>query len=303
MNRLSILTMTAILSALLTLISCGGRELPYFDGEAAFRFLVAQTEFGPRNPGSEGAELCKEYLISELTKTADRVSRQPFTYTDTDLDTTFNMTNIIASFNLEPRSGRRILLCAHWDTRPMADEDPDPAKRDQPILGANDGASGVAVLLQVAAIMKENPPPFGVDIVLFDGEDYGEAGNHDKFCLGSKHFARTKGGYNPEFGILLDLVGDKDLEFPIEGNSLQYAPALTRRLWDKAEELGLSAFKNERGPYIYDDHIPLNQAGLKTVNIIDFDYEYWHTVEDTPDKCSPESLTQSGRLLMAVIYE
>jgi len=282
--------------------SCS-RAVPSFDGNAAYTYLVAQTDFGPRNPGSEGAARCREYLVAELSRLADRVAAQRFTFTDSRRDTTYELTNIIASFNLSPPKDRRIMLMAHWDTRPWADQDPDPENHGTPIIGANDGASGVAVLLQAARIMKEYPPPAGVDIVLFDGEDSGDEGSDTYWCAGSKYFAENRGAYNPAFGVLLDLVGDRDLRLPMEGHSLTYAQNLTRKIWDTAAELNLPAFVAETGPTIYDDHVPVNQAGIQAVDIIDFDYPYWHTLQDTPDKCSPESLRQVGTLILSLIYE
>jgi len=305
MNKYTLIktiTCAVLFSAYLT-CGCAPKEVPFFDGNLAFEYLTAQTGFGPRNPGSEGAAACRDYLVAELSKTTDRVIRQPFTFTDTLLDKSYEMTNIIASFNLDPPEGKRIMLTAHWDTRPFADKDPDPDRRMEPIAGANDGASGVAVLLQTARILKEFPPSIGIDIVLFDGEDYGEEGNLNYYCLGSKYFTRNIGAYRPVYAILLDLVGDKDLRLPKEGNSMLYAPKLTERIWNIANDYGLSAFVDEIGSSIYDDHLILNQVGIKAVDIIDFDYAYWHTTADTPDKCSPENLAQVGTLLMALIYE
>jgi len=283
-------------------ITCGN-EIPYFDGQNAYEFLTAQTDFGPRNPGSEGARLCCDYLIAELLKTADQVTKQPFTLMDTRLDTSYNLMNIIASYNLSPPDGQRILLMAHWDTRHIADHDPEPENRSQPILGANDGASGVAVLLQIGQILKENPPPIGVDVVLFDGEDYGTEGDNEYWCNGSKYFAENIGSYRPVYAVLLDMIGDSDLRILKEGNSLQYAEKFTNKIWKKALKLKLPAFVDEIGPTVYDDHIPVNRAGIPAVDIIDFEYPYWHTIDDTPDKCSPQSLAQVGTLILALIYE
>ncbi len=278
-----------------------GKELPSFNGDEAMEYLTAQTDYGPRNPGSAAARECRDYLVNELEKYADRVLLQPFTFTDND--SVFECTNIIASFNLSPKDGHRYLFTAHWDSRRWADRDAESRNHESPILGANDGASGVAVLMLAAKIMKEFPPEKGVDIVFFDAEDSGTEGDNSSWCLGSRHFADNLGEYRPVFGVLLDLVGDKDLRLPMEGNSLIYAFDLTNRIWETAEELDLPAFIKEEGPIVYDDHIPLNQAGIPTVDIIDFDYPYWHTVEDTPDKCSAESLAQVGKLILALIYE
>ncbi len=293
MNRL-------FLVSLLPLLACA-ESLPEFDGEAAYRHLVAQCELGCRNPGSRGHEKARIYLTDQLSQCAPRVDSQRFSFVDQKLDSTFQLTNIIASFYPEERD--RILLCAHWDTRPRADRDPDPANREKPILGANDGASGVAVLLELGKILKLSKPKCGVDIVLFDGEDYGEEDDIDNYLLGSKHFARSIGTQTYEYGVLLDMVGDEDLQIYVEGNSLRYAPQVVKLIWDKARELGLEEFHRQVGPWVWDDHIPLNRTRIPTVDLIDFDYPHWHTLADTPDKCSPSSLKVIGDLLLALIYQ
>jgi hypothetical protein len=139
---------------------------------------------------------------------------------------------------------------------------------------------------------------------LFDGEDSGSSGNHDSFALGSQYFAENKDpGYHPRYGILLDMVGDKDLRIPKEGNSVRYAPAIVDMVWRRAQELGLTAFDNTTGYWVTDDHLPLINAGIPVIDLIDFDYQHWHTISDTPDKCSAESLEQTGRLLLSLLYE
>jgi glutaminyl-peptide cyclotransferase len=234
------------------------------------------------------------------------VNRQEFTHTGARGEQIW-LTNIIASFDLA--ANNRVMLCAHWDTRPWADQDKDPKKRDKPILGANDGASGVAVLLQLAKLMKQSRPPIGVDIVLFDGEDLGQKNDLTNFALGSKYFAAHKAAtFNPRYSILLDMIGDAELEIPKEPNSLRFAPEVVQYVWSTAENLGLKEFTEDTSPDIYDDHIPLNEAGIKTIDLIDFNYpdrtnRYWHTSEDTPDKCSPVSLQVVGTLLVHLIYE
>jgi Zn-dependent M28 family amino/carboxypeptidase len=276
-----------------------GKSKPSFDGGNAYNYIVRQCSFGPRNPGSQGHRLCKEFLINELKKSADNVTEQKFYHFDENIKKNVQMANIIASFNVS--SKKRIMLCAHWDTRPFADRDKNPIKRKQPILGANDGASGVAVLLEIAKILKTNKPNVGIDIVLFDGEDYGHEGT-DNYFLGSKYYVKNNSNYSPMFGILLDMVGDKDLEIPIEGHSKLYAPDIVNRVWDSAEKIGASAFIRNDGNEVKDDHLILLNAGIRCIDVIDFDYPYWHTTEDTPDKCSPESLQQIGDVLVEIIY-
>ena len=267
-----------------------------FNAKRAFAYLEKQCEFGPRVPGTAAHKEVGVYLSTELKKYADEVIFQPFEFRGQDK--TIQINNILARFGED--SGGKVLLAAHWDTRPFADRDPNPANRNTPILGANDGASGVAVLLEVARALKSKPPPTQVIIVLFDGEDYGRTVSN--MFLGSTHFAQNMGKWKADFGILLDMVGDRTLTLPMEGYSWNAARDLTEAIWRRAEELGLPAFQRRLGPAIMDDHLPLIQAGVPTINIIDFDYPYWHTVEDTPDKCSAESLEVVGRLVLDIIY-
>ena len=285
---------------LLMLSGCSG-QVPQFDQDRAYAVLEKQCSFGPRYPGSEGHKKCLDYLYTEMKKYATSVVKQPFHFTDPRTGKQHLLHNVIASFGTQ---GDRILLGAHWDTRPIADFDPDPAKRDTPIMGANDGASGVAVLLEIARIMKENPPPVGVDIVLFDGEDSGVQGNDATWCAGSRYFAQNKQpSYQPRFGILLDMVGDRDLHLPVERNSNMYAPELVDRVWTIAENLGIPVFDRALGPEMVDDHLELIKVGIPAIDIIDFDYPYWHTVEDTKDKTSAESLGYVGPVVLHVVYE
>ena len=193
-------TKVGLLFLVALVYGCGLSSPPEFDGKEAFGYLMEQCEIGPRNPGSEGHRECKKYLLDKLGRYTNLVKTQEFVYQDTSQDTRLELTNIIASFY--PEKTQRVLLCAHWDTRPFADRDPDSSLREKPILGANDGASGVAVLLEIAGIISQKRPKWGVDIILFDGEDYGPEGELDKFCLGSKYFAKNKGEYRPKFGIL-----------------------------------------------------------------------------------------------------
>jgi len=283
-------------------------SVPVFDGKRAFAYLVTQTDFGPRVANTPAHEKCLTYLYSELKQFADTVWLQPFTHKGYE-GTFLRFTNVIASFNpANGRTSRRIILCAHWDSRPWADQDTLAKNRAKPVPGANDGASGVAILLEIARQMKTTPPPIGVDVVFFDGEDYGRSRDLDNFLLGSRYFAKNKpAGFNPDFGILLDMVGDAQLEIPKEANSLQFAPDVVDLIWSTARGLGITTFIDAPGETVYDDHLPLNEAGIRTIDLIDFNYpdesnRYWHTVEDTPDKCSPESLEDVGSVLLHVLY-
>ena len=209
------------------------------------------------------------------------------------------MYNIIASFY--PEKTERVLLCAHWDSRPIADSDPDSSQRNEPVPGANDGASGAALLLEIAQCIVMWKPPVGIDIALFDGEDGGTSGINESWCLGSRHFAQVMPEtYRPRYAVVVDMIGDKDLTLSYDITSMKSAPWLWSKIRSKGESSALHF-----SPYIteiYDDHVPLIERGIPTVDIIDFEYPYWHTVSDTPDKCSPESLEKVGTLILSVIY-
>lgn len=279
-------------------------SLPMFNGDRAYEFLKRQTAFGPRNPNSQGHRDCLAYLQATLRGLADDVRLEPFTHPGYDGET-LRLTNLIASFR--PEAKFRILLCAHWDTRPRADQDPDRSKRELPILGANDGASGVAVLLEIATVLKAHGPAVGVDLVLFDGEDYGKEGDHQNYLIGSRYFASHRPAeYLPRFGILLDMVGDTYLEIPREGYSAKYAPDILDLVWKTARELGYGQFVDVQGEEVIDDHLPLNEVGIKTIDLIDFDYpdpsnRFWHTHQDTPEHCSPASLAAVGNVLTHIV--
>lgn len=291
--------------AFLMMLSCDEKTLvintPVFDRAHAFALLERQCAFGPRVPGGAAHDSCLNFLEGQLKPAAENVVRQTFLHNVEKTREEVRLTNLIASFNLAAVD--RVLLCAHWDSRPWADQDPDTANHHKPIIGANDGASGVAVLLEIARILRANPPPVGVDIVLFDGEDLGTAGRSETFAAGSRYFASQKDArYNPRYGILLDMVGDRDLTFYKEGNSVRYAEAVVNRVWSLAQRLEISEFQFEQRYEVADDHVPLLNVGISCIDLIDFDYPHWHTLADTPDKCSPESLEKVGRVVLAAIY-
>ncbi|MGB9596853.1 MAG: M28 family peptidase [Candidatus Poribacteria bacterium] len=289
---------TPFIFCLIFILSLNLSAKPIFDENRAYEYLKKQCAFGPRPPSSEAHKKIRDYLALELKKYTNNVILQDFTYKNDGKN--LKLTNIIATFG--PETKKKILLCAHWDTRPFADRDPDPNKRNIPIIGANDGASGVAVLLELAKVFYKEKPPFKVIVVLFDGEDYGR--NTKDMFLGSKYFAQNiKNEWIPEYGILLDMIGDKNLDIYIEQNSLENAPEVVKKVWELANKLGFKEFHNKVGYSIMDDHISLIQKGIPCIDIIDFNYQYWHTLSDTPDKCSPNSLGIIGRLLIELIYQ
>jgi len=268
-----------------------------FDADRAYRDLIRQCEFGPRVPGTEAHAQCAAWLAKQLGACADEVVQHRFLVPLGGK--VVQLTNIVATFH--PKGNRHLLLCAHWDSRPTADRDPDPAKRTTPIPGANDGASGVALLLEIARALKSHPSRQQITIALFDGEDYG-SGPEEMF-LGSRMFAERYSGPPPAWAVLLDMVGDRDLRIAPEQFSLHKAPQVVDRIWRAAQRAGCAAFVRERGPAVLDDHVFLLQQGIPCIALIDFDYPYWHTSADTPDKCSPGSLQQVGQALLRAIAE
>ena len=293
-------------------------ERPPFNSRRALDLIRKQLSFGSRTIGRPGHKSAKRFLERELRRYADYVTVQNFRWRD------FDLTNYIGWIcaeevsagespapppgSKEPCPGRAgdspaILLSAHWDTHPYASRDPDRSRRRLPVPGANDGGSGTAILLELARGMRRVRPPRNVLLVLFDAEDYGLG---DQWFIGSKRFARTwvQDGKKPriDYGILLDMVGDRDLNIYTEGFSAQRAPRVVEKILAAAKRVGAPSFYPEVKHYVRDDHIPLNDAGLPTADIIDFDYPAWHTSRDTLDKVSPRSLEEVARVVAEVIY-
>ena len=285
---------------------------PVFDGERALRHVYTQVEFGPRVFGKDGYLRTLDWMVNHLEQSADAVSPQPFAYTDAhDSTKVWGGTNIVASFNLNPDGGRRVMLAAHWDTRPTADQDPDSTNWDQPVPGANDGGSGVAVLIEMARLLAEQPPDVGVDLVFFDLEDIGDDLGPDAnlsttanpFAIGSQRFVEENPEYRPEFGILLDMVCDADLRIPKESYSTTHAGHVVERVWEAADRVGASAFLDEAGGPVVDDHVAFLQRGIPVINLIHYPFPpTWHTMADVPSACSAESLQQIGDVLVEVVY-
>jgi glutaminyl-peptide cyclotransferase len=298
------MTRSAALALLGLAVSCRGgtsQAAVRFDGAQALRWVEYQVAAGPRIPNTPPHRAIGSWLEAELRQRADSVEVQTFTHV-TGTGDTLRLRNLIARFR--PGDPNRVLFFTHWDSKPQAPQDPDPARRSQPVPGANDGASGVAVLLGVADELKRTPPTVGVDLLFVDGEDYGTfEGTAPDNLLGSRYFAtHLPAGYRPLYAVLLDMVGDKDQQFPQEGYSLERAPEIVERVWTAAEDLGLGrVFQPVRGMAIQDDHMPLLEAGIHAIDIIDFDYPAWHTTADTPDKVSARSLANVGRVVLSLV--
>jgi glutaminyl-peptide cyclotransferase len=284
-------------------VADGAGGVPAFSGDNAYAHIVTQVGFGPRVPGTAGHARQLEWMRAWLSARADSVEVQRFVHT-TMAGERLELANVIARFR--PAAERRILLLAHWDTRPTADYDPAWDRRGEPIPGANDGGSGVAVLLELADVLFRHSPPIGVDLLFTDGEDFGPT-TRDMF-LGASHFAANlPPGYAPMYGILLDMVADRQPEFRVEGHSRRFAPEVVERVWSLAESLGYGEVFLRRGwGEIGDDHVPLNRAGLRTISIIDFDYgpgnAFWHTHADDLPNVGPAGPAIVGRVLVELIY-
>lgn len=284
---------------------------PRFHPDSAFMLIEKQLSFGPRNPGSSGHKKCGDFLISFLKEYADEVIEQKGnvrTYTNES----YEARNIMARFNTE--NPNRVLLCAHWDTRPFNDQEPGGGG-NKPIPGADDGGSGVAVLLQIARVLSQKSPNVGVDIVLFDMEDYGDAGgNPDSYCLGSQYWAQNLPvqGYTAKWGILLDMVGAKNARFLKEGYSVQANSYLVERVWQTAASLGYAAyFPNQSYSGIVDDHIYVYKyAKIPTIDILNFDPtripagfgQHWHTLNDDIGIIDTTTLKAVGQTVLEVVY-
>jgi len=290
--------------ALLATLTAGCQSPPppkEFDGAAALEYARQQLAFGPRVPGTEAHRAMGAWLDSLARAKSDSVVIQDFSH-QTRSGETIALRNVMARFN--PGAAERLLFLAHWDTRPVADADTG-ANQFRPVPGANDGASGVGVLLAMADALRASPPTVGVDLLFVDGEDYGDFGEDVDVLIGSRHYARNQIGPRPAFAVLLDMVGARNAQFRKEGNSVIAAPAVVDLVWDTAERLGHGAvFLPEAGGTVTDDHVPLQKAGIKAIDVIPEipdDYRPWHTLDDTIDRLGVETLTAVGDVMMAVI--
>jgi len=286
---------------LMPLAACGaGREQSReFNGDTAMAYVQAQMAFGPRIPNTDGHRKTGDWILEKLKARADSVEVQAFTHVTVTGDT-LRLRNFIGRFR--PALTDRILYVAHWDTRPKADHSANLADQQRPVPGANDGASGVALLLGVADALKKTPPTFGVDLVFVDGEDYGDFTVDKDVFVGSRYYAKhLPSGAKPLFAVVFDMVGDADLEILQESYSLAGAPEVVERVWTRAEELGYGrTFRPTGRSTAVDDHLALQQVGIRAIDVIDFTYPAWHTTDDTIDKVSARSLGIVGEVAVAL---
>ncbi len=291
----------------------GPVKVPRFTADSAYQYIAKQVSFGPRVPNTPPHTSTRNWLIQKLEAFGATVIAQDFTakaYTGESL----RGTNIIAQYN--PGMKERVVLAAHWDTRHISDHDPDEANKNKPVLGADDGGSGVGILLEVARQIHQTPIDLGVDIIFFDLEDYGQGGEDgplESWCLGSQHWSRNPHSkrYRAQFGILLDMVGAKNARFTKDGTSMQFAPKVMRKVWKLAQGMGYGNwFVDVNTKPFVDDHYFVNTiAGIPMIDIINrpdgsasgFGH-YWHTQADNMDVIDKRTLRAVGQTLLAVLY-
>lgn len=286
-----------------------------FNADTAYEFVKKQVEFGPRVPNTHAHSMCAAFLEATLRRFTKNVTVQRGIVKAYD-GTSLRFNNIIGSFN--PEAKVRVLLLSHWDSRPIADHDPDPNKRHQPVDAANDGGSGVGILLEIARQLNSKPSVIGVDILLVDAEDYGAPEDAttkavDDWALGSQYWAKNphKPGYTARYGILLDMVGAIDAHFTLEATTMKYAPDIARKVWAIGGQLGYAeTFSNTETPGITDDHVYINEIiRIPTIDIIQNDpttssgfYKNWHTTHDNMESISKETLRAVGTTVLTTVY-
>lgn len=289
---------------------------PTFSADSAYAYAEKQCSFGPRTMNSTAHDRCGEWIVNKFKEFGCKVETQRADLKGYD-GTTLHSTNIIARFR--PEATTRILLCAHWDSRPWADNDPDSTNWRKPVMAANDGASGIAVMLEVARLLqKDTTLAVGVDFVCFDAEDWGTPqwlgqDNEDSWALGASYWAENiPQGYEARYGILLDMVGGQGAKFYQEGVSKQYAPEIVNKVWNTASQIGYgSYFPMSDGAMITDDHVPVNEkAGIPTIDIIPYYPDCaqssfgptWHTVNDTMENLDRNTFKAVGQVLIQLLY-
>jgi glutaminyl-peptide cyclotransferase len=276
-----------------------------FDSERALKYLKQLCDIGPRISGTEGMKKQQELIEAHFKKLGATVTRQEFKAKQKSRKNQTEFVNLIISWH--PDKERRVLLCSHYDTRPIADQEANPANWNKPFVSANDGTSGVAFLMELGHHMKDLKCEFGVDFVLFDGEEYvfetNALGGGDRYFIGSDHFAdeyaKSKGTrkYRYDAGVLFDLFAGKNADLKVELNSFQSAKPLVDQIWGVAKAVGAKSFKYERGYEVQDDHLALNRVGIPAVDIIDFDYPHWHKLSDTADKIDGAQLAEVAKVI------
>jgi hypothetical protein len=273
-----------------------------FDGKRAMKYLEAICDIGPRQSATAGMRKQIELITKHFEDLGFKVEVQAFSGKQVSQPEAVQMKNLIVKF--WPDRDRRIIICSHYDTRPIADQEPDPRKWREKFVSANDGGSGVALMMELAHHMKDLKTNVGVDFVFFDGEEFIFDNKRDEYFFGSKHFAKeyqkqvkNKGKVRYGGAVLLDMIGGKDAQFPVEGNSWTRAKELCKQIWGIAGEQKIDMFRNRIGERVLDDHVALLDGGIPAIDVIDFSYEHWHRLTDVPANCSADSMTDVSKVL------
>jgi glutaminyl-peptide cyclotransferase len=296
-------SISALVAAALLAGAChNDRPQTSFNGTTALTYAKSQLDFGTRVPNSLGAQRAGDWIVAQMKSRADTVIEQKFDHVTAKGDT-LHLRNILA--RIHPAAAQRVLYVTHWDTRPVSDLASDPARRNMPMPGANDGASGVALFVALGDALKKTPATVGVDLLFVDGEDYGDFTAMKDVLIGSTYFAShlPSPDYKPLYAVLWDMIGDKDLDIYQEPISLQRAPEVVSLVWNEAQTLGYSRYfiNSPSNQGVTDDHVPLLDAGIHAIDVIDFNYPPHHTPEDTFDKISEHSLQVVGDVATALL--
>lgn len=301
----------------ITLATNSENKIPVFNADSAFNFVKAQTDYGPRVPNTAAHKACAEYLTARLKSFGAKTTVQHIEVTTFD-NTLIKGYNIIGQFN--PDKEKRVIICAHWDSRPWADNDPDPQNHHIPVDGANDGASGIGVILEIARLISVQPPGIGIDCILFDAEDWGPGNDYqgdsraEHWGLGTQFWSRNPHikEYKANYAVLLDMVGGQGATFFREGFSKRYASDIVKKIWDTAHSLGYDQFFPQKdGGYVTDDHYFINTiAGIPAIDIVPYHPECslssfgptWHTVNDNIGNIDRSTLKAVGQTLLNVLY-
>jgi hypothetical protein len=299
--RLTVATAVVAAACLAGGVACNQGETPVFAVDSAVVHIDRQLTFGPRVAGSAARDSCARYIAHTLERYGAQVRVQPFEVKDPYGERTIRMMNVIGSFGAGEK--RRLMLCSHYDSRPWADQEKDSTLWTTPILGAVDGATSTAILLEVARLAGARAPQnIGLDLVFFDGEDYGKESDIDYYLLGSRHFAQNLDDYRPVAAVLLDLVGGVGTTARREGTSDQRSRALMDYVFARAQALDLNYFQSAPGAPMIDDHVPLLQAGIDAIDLFGYDFAAWHTLKDDGSAVDRAKVEEVGILLRDLIY-
>ncbi len=291
-----------LLASTLACTKAGSGKHRLCDGQRVLKLIERQVAMGPRVPETASHAACRELITHTLDSLGFKTRVHSFEHYDSLEQRTLQLHNIVGESAHDTAGAAVILLCAHYDSRPRCDMDPDSTRQLDSLPGANDGASAVALLLELAGIFAETPPKIPVTFVFLDGEDWGQEGDIAQYCIGSKEFARQANPMKYRFAIVIDIFAHSNATFRREGYSDRYARIVNDKIWGAAKRQGASRFIDSLSIPVYDDQVPLLMAGIPSTDIIDMSYKQWHTTQDLPHFCDPEVMAEVGNVLADAIY-